>query len=203
MRISALLHATAGVALAGIIGASAGAAAPSESCDTETVRSMAPADTTVAFAAREFGGTCRVHGYVTTRDPGPNKVLFVLMLPDNFNGRYLYQGVGGAAGSLPSVPVNLLRRGYADWRERWRLRRQEFSRLQLQFGSGQANGFRMARRARQRRCDTTDHQEVLQARRYPPLCDWLLRWRPHGYGERATVWPPGFRRIHRRGHALS
>ena len=67
---------------------------------------MAPADTTVAFAAREYGGVCRVHGYVTTRDPGPNKVLFVLVMPDNFNGRYLYLGVGAAAGALPLFPRN-------------------------------------------------------------------------------------------------
>jgi Tannase and feruloyl esterase len=87
-------------------------AAPSEACDTETVQSLAPADTTVSFAAREFGGGCRVHGYVTTRDPGPNKVLFVLMLPDEYNGRYLYIGVGGAAGVLPTVPSELYRRGY-------------------------------------------------------------------------------------------
>jgi feruloyl esterase len=88
-------------------------AAPSEACDTQTLQSMAPPDTTVSFAAREFGGGCRVHGHVTTRDPGPNKVLFVLALPDDFNGRYLYLGVGGAAGVLPYVPADLYRRGYA------------------------------------------------------------------------------------------
>ena len=91
---------------------SALAAAPSESCDTETVQAMAPADTTVAFAAREAGG-CRVQGYVTTRDPGPNKVLFTLGLPDRFNGRYLYLGVGGAAGQLPTLQPQLLANGYA------------------------------------------------------------------------------------------
>ena len=73
---------------------------------------MAPADTSVAFAAREQG-SCRVSGYVTTRSPGMNKVLFMLMLPDNFNGRYLYLGVGGAAGQLPVAPPALLRQGYA------------------------------------------------------------------------------------------
>ncbi|MDB5725513.1 MAG: hypothetical protein JWQ16_2267 [Novosphingobium sp.] len=87
-------------------------AAPSEACDTAAVQAMAPAGATVAFAAREFGGGCRVHGYVTTNNPGPNRVLFVLMLPDEPNGRYLYIGVGGAAGVLPTVPSELYRRGY-------------------------------------------------------------------------------------------
>jgi feruloyl esterase len=88
------------------------AGAPSESCDTQTVQAMAAADTTVAFAAREAGG-CRVSGYVTTRDPGPNQVLFTLGLPDRFNGRYLYLGVGGAAGQLPILQPQLLASGYA------------------------------------------------------------------------------------------
>ena len=88
-------------------------AVPSESCDTGSLQALAPADTTVSFAAREVGGGCRVHGHVTTTNPGPNRVLFVLMLPDDFNGRYLYLGVGGAAGALPYVPARLYRRGYA------------------------------------------------------------------------------------------
>ena len=62
--------------------------APSEVCDTATIQALAPADTTVSFAAREFGGGCRVHGYVTPNDPKPNRVLFVLMLPDDYNGRW-------------------------------------------------------------------------------------------------------------------
>ncbi len=100
----------------GVIGAAlaspAFAAAPSEACDTASVQAMAPPDTTVAFAARQ-AGVCLVHGYVTTRDPGPNQVLFVLSMPDNFNGRYLYQGVGGAAGQLPPISQELTREGYA------------------------------------------------------------------------------------------
>jgi len=76
------------------------------------VQTMAPQETTIAFAAREAGG-CRVLGYVTTHDPGPNKVLFTLGLPDHFNGRYLYLGVGGAAGQLPTMQPQLLASGYA------------------------------------------------------------------------------------------
>jgi hypothetical protein len=88
------------------------AAVPSEAYDTETVQSMAPADTTVTAAVRE-AGLCRVSGYATTRDPGPNKVLFVLGLPDKFIGRYTYLGVGGAAVYLPTFPAGLLAKGYA------------------------------------------------------------------------------------------
>lgn len=87
-------------------------AAPSERCDTETIQKMAPADTTVGFAAREGNG-CRVGGFVTTQNPGPNRVLFNLFLPNNFNGRYLYLGVGGAAGSLPFFPASYISQGYA------------------------------------------------------------------------------------------
>ena len=111
MRMTARIVGCGLAALIAFAAASA-KAAPSESCDTATLQSMAPPDTTVSFAAREFGGGCRVHGYITTHDPGPNKVLFVLALPDNFNGRYLYLGVGGSAGALPNVPAELYRRGY-------------------------------------------------------------------------------------------
>jgi feruloyl esterase len=97
---------------AALTAAPAAHAAPSEQCDTQTIQGMAPADTTVAFAGRE-GANCGINGYVTTTNPGPNKVLFVLVLPDTFNGRYLYLGVGGAAGALPPIPPTLLAKGYA------------------------------------------------------------------------------------------
>src|SRR5579862_2937234 len=113
MKVSAHLIAVASAAAlcAGFACSSTLAAVPSEMCDTETVQGMAPADTTVAFAAREAGG-CRVVGYVTTRDPSPNKVLFVLGLPDNFNGTYVYLGMGGAGGQLPLLRGQLLAKGY-------------------------------------------------------------------------------------------
>jgi feruloyl esterase len=111
MRCSWVLS-TFAVASLGTLGASPASATPSEACDTDTVQAMAPAGTTVAFAAREAGG-CRVNGYVTTTNPGPNKVLFMLALPDNFNGRYVYLGVGGAAGQLPTPPAELFAKGYA------------------------------------------------------------------------------------------
>jgi len=87
--------------------------APSESCNRAAIQRMAPANTTVAFALRENSGICRIHGYVTNQNPGPNEVNFVLALPDKFNGRYVFLGVGGAAGNLPAVKPTLIAKGYA------------------------------------------------------------------------------------------
>ncbi|MDG2003500.1 MAG: tannase/feruloyl esterase family alpha/beta hydrolase [Novosphingobium sp.] len=99
-------------------------AAYSESCDTEAVQAMAPDGVTVAFATREVFADrddvykeanwgCHVYGYVTNTDPGPNKVLFTLALPDNYTGRYVFLGIGGAAGKLPKMERRLLAKGYA------------------------------------------------------------------------------------------
>ena len=136
-------------------------AAPSEACDTATLQSMAPPDTTVSFAAREFGGGCRVHGYVTTRDPGPNQVLFVLMLPDEFNGRYLYLGVGGAAGVLPTVPSELYRRGYVIAGSDGGTGAKTGADFSFQSKSGQGCGLRRSRRPRQRQGDPGDRSGLL------------------------------------------
>lgn len=86
---------------------------PSENCNTAAVQKLAPPDTTIAMAVREGQTTCRITGWVTTRDPGPNRVLFGLSLPNNFNGRYVFQGSGGAAGYLPVPSPSLLAKGYA------------------------------------------------------------------------------------------
>jgi feruloyl esterase len=92
-------------------------AAPDIKCDVPSLQAIAPADTEVTFAvrrgARATFTTCQVYGYVTTRDPGPNRIPFVLALPKAFNGRFLYIGVGGAGGYLPDMPNNLLLQGYA------------------------------------------------------------------------------------------
>jgi Tannase and feruloyl esterase len=99
-------------------------AAPSEGCNTDAVQAMAPPGTTVAMAVREVFADrdevyaeenwgCRVSGWVTNQNPGPNRVMFNLTLPDNFNGRYVYLGIGGAAGKIPNMPQRLLARGFA------------------------------------------------------------------------------------------
>lgn len=114
----------AGAAAMAIFAAAPAHAAFSEHCDTETLQSMAPEGVTVAFAAREVFADrddvykdenwgCHVYGYVTNTDPGPNKVLFTLALPDNFTGRIVFLGIGGAAGKLPKMEQRLLAKGYA------------------------------------------------------------------------------------------
>lgn len=66
---------------------------------------MAPEDTTISKV--ESLATpkphCRIDGYVTTRNPGPNQGHFRLQLPDtDWNGRYFFIGLGGAAGYVPT-----------------------------------------------------------------------------------------------------
>jgi feruloyl esterase len=111
MRLPIVFAAT--IVMTAVFAHPAAAAVPSETCDTESLQAMAPPDTTIGSAVRDGGRVCRIYGHVTTRNPGPNKVLFVLGLPDNFNGRYVYLGVGGAAAYLPSLPPSLLSKGYA------------------------------------------------------------------------------------------
>ena len=74
-------------------------------CSIESIQAMAPADATITSAAptAEPVAHCRVEGYVTTTDPGPNKVNFRLQLPDqNWAGRYYFIGMGATGGYVPS-----------------------------------------------------------------------------------------------------
>ncbi len=72
------------------------AAVPAEAaCDVASF--TAPADTTIV-SAEAFATPvpyCRVDGYVTTTNPGPNRVRFMMALPDSFSGRYLFTAQGG------------------------------------------------------------------------------------------------------------
>ncbi len=90
------------------------AAVPAEAaCDVASF--TAPADTTIV-SAEAFATPvpyCRVDGYVTTTNPGPNRVRFMMALPDSFNGRYLFTAQGGAAGFVPDPTEEHLRLGYA------------------------------------------------------------------------------------------
>jgi feruloyl esterase len=87
------------------------AAAPA--CDLSTI--TVPADTTLVSARKisEPVPYCRIDGYVTTYDPGPNKVNFMVSLPDDHNGRYLFTVQGGAAGFVPAPRGDHLEKGYA------------------------------------------------------------------------------------------
>jgi hypothetical protein len=55
----------------------------------------------------------RLDGYVETGDPGPNRVNFQISLPDAFCGRYIMVSQGGAAGTVPRPPADLLAAGWA------------------------------------------------------------------------------------------
>ncbi|MAF29873.1 MAG: hypothetical protein CL820_01625 [Croceicoccus sp.] len=94
--------------------------APAAECNVSAIQAMAPADTTIvsAEAIVEPVAHCRVEGYVTTNDPGPNEVNFRLQLPDkDWAGRFYFIGLGGSAGYVPTdsqVPAgNPLNMGFA------------------------------------------------------------------------------------------
>lgn len=75
-------------------------------CTVGALQAAAPADTTIVSAERlvEPVPHCRVEGYVTAVNPGPNRNNFRLQLPDRsaWNGRFYFIGVGGAGGFLPT-----------------------------------------------------------------------------------------------------
>jgi feruloyl esterase len=83
-------------------------------CTIAQVQSLAPSDTTITaatLAAPESGVPrhCRIDGYV--RVPG-NTVNFRLGLPEGWNGKFYFQGVGGLGGTIGAIESGL-RRGYA------------------------------------------------------------------------------------------
>ena len=89
-------------------------------CDTASIQASAPADTTITSATPTAAPVphCRIEGYVTTNNPGPNRVNFRLQLPDTgWQNRYYFIGMGGAAGYVPSdsqIPAgNPLVQGFA------------------------------------------------------------------------------------------
>ncbi|NBW10572.1 MAG: tannase/feruloyl esterase family alpha/beta hydrolase [Caulobacteraceae bacterium] len=89
-------------------------------CETAAIQAMAPADTVITSATPTAAPLphCRIEGYITTTNPGPNRVNFRLQLPDsNWQNRYYFIGMGGAAGYVPSdsqIPAgNPLVQGFA------------------------------------------------------------------------------------------
>lgn len=88
--------------------------AQSVDCSVAAVQAKAPAGTTITAAAIvPAAGTrpqyCRVDGHVAV--PG-NEVNFRLGLPDGWNGKFLFQGVGGLGGTIANLDSSLTR-GYA------------------------------------------------------------------------------------------
>jgi len=89
-------------------------AAPALPCAVDVLQKTAPAGTTITAAKLvEPTGTqprhCQVDGHVAT--PG-NEVEFQLGLPEQWNGKYYFVGVGGLGGRLGNLGAGLSR-GYA------------------------------------------------------------------------------------------
>ena len=95
-------------------------------CDVASIQAAAPEDTTIVSASLldTPAPNCKVEGYVTTVNPGPNQVNFVLQLPatkDSWNGRFYFGNQGGSGGA---VPIAERRRGLLRSSSRDRPRRR-------------------------------------------------------------------------------
>lgn len=83
-------------------------------CSVAALQSMAPQGTSITAAnmvdvTPKLPRYCRVDGHVAT--PG-NTVNFRLGLPEGWNGKYYFQGIGGLGGTIGSLDTGLAR-GYA------------------------------------------------------------------------------------------
>ncbi len=82
------------------------AVAAQAACDIEKIRAITPSDAVIDAVTSIPGPVahCEVVGHIITTNPGPNRVEFGLMLPDErFNGRYYFIGEGAAAGFVPTT----------------------------------------------------------------------------------------------------
>jgi feruloyl esterase len=96
------------------LGVASTAAVAGTPCTVSAMQSRAPSGVTILSAAShpakdKIPTHCFVTGNVAT--PG-NVVDFQLALPDNWNKKFLFQGVGGFAGSMARLD-NGIERGYA------------------------------------------------------------------------------------------
>jgi feruloyl esterase len=103
------------MALVGLLGlgAGSGALAAERACEVAAIKAPANATLVSAKYIEQPVGYCRVDGYVTTTNPGPNKVNFMVAMPDSHNGRYVFTIQGGAAAFVPDPPEHYLEAGYA------------------------------------------------------------------------------------------
>jgi feruloyl esterase len=91
-----------------------GLLAQSVDCSVAVIQAKAPAGTTITGATvvpaeGQRPQYCRVDGHAAS--PG-NEVNFRLGLPDGWNGKFLFQGVGGLGGTIANLDSSLAR-GYA------------------------------------------------------------------------------------------
>lgn len=85
-------------------------------CTVKSIGRVVADDTRIVSATKVTHPVnyCSITGYVTTRNPGPNKVGFLLALPEKgWNGRFFFNSVGGSAGFLQTPPAQLLVDGFA------------------------------------------------------------------------------------------
>jgi feruloyl esterase len=91
-----------------------GAAGTATECTVAAVQAKAPKGTTITSASVvEAAGAvpryCKVDGHVSVPD---NEVNFRLGLPESWNGKYYFVGVGGLGGTIGNLNAGLTR-GYA------------------------------------------------------------------------------------------
>ena len=82
------------------------AAAATRDCSLESVRAIAPRDAVIDSVTPIDAPVahCEVLGHIVTTNPGPGRVEFSVMLPDQrFNNRFYFVGLGAAAGFVPTA----------------------------------------------------------------------------------------------------
>jgi feruloyl esterase len=113
-----LIHLISGIALASVAAGGAvlaqGKGPSAVECSVSALQAKAPAGTTITSAAVVAANGanpqfCQVDGHVAT--PG-NEVNFRLGLPERWNGKYYFVGVGGTGGTIGRLDAGLAR-GYA------------------------------------------------------------------------------------------
>ena len=98
------------------LAALAGGVSAGEQCTLDGIRAITPKDAVIdsVKAIDAPVAHCEVVGHIITQNPGPNRVEFTVMLPDErFNGRYYFVGLGAAAGFVPTTASDMLGSYYA------------------------------------------------------------------------------------------
>lgn len=83
-------------------------------CETAAVQAAAPPGTIITGTmtvdgSESHAGYCQVDGHAASTG---NTVTFRLALPEDWNGKFLFTGVGGLGGTLPNIEPGVVR-GYA------------------------------------------------------------------------------------------
>ena len=85
-----------------------GALAAPARCDLPSISALSPADAVIdsVTAIPSPVAHCEVLGHIMTQNPGPNRVEFSVMMPDQrFGKRFYFVGEGAAAGFVPTARV--------------------------------------------------------------------------------------------------